>query len=272
MIQEAEVDPIRNFADALAVPGQVLGQVAVAFGAVIAEAFQHIQTHFFRTLEIRHSRHDLIESRNEVNAAPLGLQAPGLVIDPGEDRVHLFTGQFLVRTEHSFGLCPLLDRAADLPMCTLHPVAQADGFDPAVFVAGPGVHRHRVGIVQQDRAGLRDFADVFTKIQQGGNGPLGIHQAACTQRVADALIYPVLQGNIDVGLERFQAALPDHAEHIIGISEGLAPAGRRFHRRRQPVGRDVAPAKLRHHIHVMFGNIMEGKFGVGQLRHRQNIA
>ena len=74
---------------------------------------------------------------------------------------------------------------------------------------------------------------------------LGVHDAARAERVADALVHAVLQRDVDVGLERFQPALADHADDVVGVGDGAAPVGRRLDVRRQAVGLDVAPAKLR---------------------------
>ena len=68
----------------------------------------------------------------------------------------------------SFLACPVLDAARDLPVRALHAVAQADRLDAAVVVAGPGVHRHRVGVVQEQRIGLGDLADVPAEVEQRG--------------------------------------------------------------------------------------------------------
>ena len=61
------------------------------------------------------------------------------------------------------------EHARDLPPAVLHAVAEADGIDLAVFDRRPGVHRHRVGVVEQLGAGLADLADVPAEIEERRN-------------------------------------------------------------------------------------------------------
>ena len=106
---------------------------------------------------------------------------------------------------------PHFDNIFDLPVCALDPVAQADGSHAAVLVAGPRVHRHWIGVVQQQRLRLRHFFDVFAEVQHRRNAALGIQQAARAERVPDALVHAVLQRNVNIGLKRFQTALTNDA-------------------------------------------------------------
>ena len=85
-------------------------------------------------------------------------------------------------------LCPTLDATRDLPVAALDAVAQADGVHAAVLVAGPGIHGHRVAVVQEERIRAGQLADVAADVQQRGNGALAVHDAAGAERVADALI------------------------------------------------------------------------------------
>jgi hypothetical protein len=72
----------------------------------------------------------------------------------------------------------------------LDAVAQADRLHAAVDVGGPGEHGHRVGVVEQDRAGRGDLADVLAELEDRRDAALAVHHAARAQRVADALVDP----------------------------------------------------------------------------------
>ena len=156
-------------------------------------------------------------------------------------------------------------------MRALDPVAEADGLDAAVLVAGPGVHRHRVGVVQQKAPGLATSRMSLQKSSMAAIARWAYIRPPAQSVSPTHWSTPYFSGNVNVGLERFQAALPDHAQHIIGVGDRLPPVVVAVDRRRQPVGLNVPAAKLRHHVHVVRRNVMERKLRVGQLRHGQNI-
>ena len=60
------------------------------------------------------------------------------------------------------------------------------------------------------------------EVEQFDDRALGIHDAARAERVAYALIHPVLERDIDVELERFQPALADRRDDVVGVGDGLA--------------------------------------------------
>ena len=139
-----------------------------------------------------------------IDAVPLNLDEPGLVVQAGGNHMHIAAVQFGILREHPLLLGPHFHTFGDLPVSALHAVAQADGLDAAILVAGPGVHRHRVGVVEEQRAWFGHLADIFTEIQQGQDGALPVHDAAGAQRIAHALVYPVFEWDIDIRLEGFQ--------------------------------------------------------------------
>ena len=47
-------------------------------------------------------------------------------------------------------------------------VAEAERVDAAVLVARERVHRHRIGVVEEERSGLGDLADIAAEIEQCG--------------------------------------------------------------------------------------------------------
>ena len=205
----------------------------------------------------------LEQLRQHVDPAPLHLDEPGLVVQPGGDDVHVAAVQFrILRAAGPCCLAQRFDAVGDLPVRALHAVAQADRLHAAVLVAGPGVHRHRVGVVQEQRARFGDLADVLAEVEQRGDGALGVHDAARAERIAHALVDAVLQRDIDIELEGFQPALADHADHVIAVRDGRAAVEGREDLRRQPVGLDIALAQLGDHIQVALRDIREGKGGI----------
>ena len=87
-------------------------------------------------------------------------------------------------------------------------------FDLAVFERGPGVHRHGVGVVEEQRARLGQFADVLAEVEDDRDVALAVEDAAGADRVADALIDAVFERNVDVGREGLEAA-DAHAAHDV---------------------------------------------------------
>ena len=214
----------------------------------------------------------LQQPRRHVHPAPLHLDEPGLVVQPGRDDVHLPAVQRLVGTDQPFLLRPQLDAAGDLPVRALHAVAQADGLHAAVLVAGPGVHRHRVRVVQEEGVRLGDLADVLAEVEQFEDGALRVHDAAGAERVAHALIHAVLQRDVDVELERLQPALADRGDDVVAVGDGLAAVHGRDELGGHAAGFQIAAAQLAHHVQVALGNVHEGEDGIGELRHGDDVA
>ena len=69
---------------------------------------------------------------------------------------------------------------------------------PPYSIGGPGVHRHRVGVVEEQRAGLGDLADVLAEIEDHRDVALAVEDAAGADRVAHALVDAVLERDVDV--------------------------------------------------------------------------
>ena len=114
---------------------------------------------------------ELVEQDGEhVHAAPVDLDEPGLVVEPGGDDVHLVARHLVVLGDEPLALRPAVDAVGDLPVSALHAVAETDGAHAAVLVAGPGVHRHGVGVVEEEGAGFGDLADVLAEVEQLGDG------------------------------------------------------------------------------------------------------
>src|SRR6185312_5296884 len=136
------------------------------------------------------------------------INVPGLVVDAGADIVELIVGY----AQHP----------RDLLGAMLHAVAEADAVDLAVFERRPGVHRHRIGIVEEQRTRLGDLADVLAEIEDHRNVALAVEDAAGAQRIADALVDIVLERDVDVGREGFEAANAHAAHDVLRAADRLA--------------------------------------------------
>ena len=126
----------------------------------------------------------------------------------------------------------------DLLAAMLDAVAEADRIDLAVVDRRPGVHRHRVGVVQEARAGLGDLADVAAEIENDRDVALAVENAAGADRVADALVDAVFQRDLDVVPVGFEAADARAVDDVARAFERLPAVGRGGEPGRQPVGRD----------------------------------
>lgn len=111
------------------------------------------------------SRKQVVEYGDQVVFAPDGFETPGLMVDAGEGELDIFTVNLLFRPDQVLFARPVRDAVRNLMLRALHAVAEAHGLDFAVGVAGPGQHRHRVGVVEKQRAGLGDLADVLAEVQ-----------------------------------------------------------------------------------------------------------
>ena len=122
------------------------------------------------------------------------------MVDARADDVHvLHRDRNVVRRA---GLNPFIhqefDHVGKLLMPMLHAVTEANGRHFAIDVRRPRIHGVWVGIIQKQRVGLRDVADVFAKIENLRNIALAVHNPARANRIANALINPVFQRNIHI--------------------------------------------------------------------------
>ena len=254
-----EADPVADLARPLAVPGDVLAQVAVRLGGVVAEAAQHVDAHLLGLAVLGMAFVGGEQLAGHVLALVAELDVPGLVVDAGGDDVQLL----LCDAEH----------LRDLPVAALHAVAQADCLHPAVVVGGPGEHRHRVGVVEQSAPGLRHLADVPADAQDHRDAALAVHHAAGRQGIADALVDAVVQRNVDIGGERLDAADPHRAEHVASARYGFTAVGGGA----QPypvkaVGADVPLRQLADHVEVLPADVGQCHFERVEFRDGEKIA
>ena len=186
------------------------------------------------------------------------LDEPSLVVDAGRRDVQV------LRPLHAQHL-------RYLPRRVLHAVAEADHVE-AVVEGGPGVHRHRVRVVDEERPGLGHLLGVPAEVQHLGDVPLGVHDAPGADGVADALVDAVLERYVDVQREGLQPADPGAVDDVVRVGERLAPVGGRRHGGRQLVVANVLLAELGDKVQVPLGDVGEGEVGVLELWHRQDVA
>ena len=150
------------------------------------------------------------------------LEVPGLVVDARSDDVDVGLGD---APETRVVLGPAgIDVALEEPrkqmMAALNPVAEADGPDRGVIERRPGVHGHRVRVVEEHaiRAGVAfDLVDEF---EDHRHGALPVHQPAGADRVADALVDAYLSG-ISTSYGTLKAADTQRGvDHEVGTSGG----------------------------------------------------
>ena len=154
--------------------------MAVALGRIDAEALQHVDAQLFLLREDRMR----LEGRDQLVLADLAaveahIDKPGLVVDAGADEV-----EFAFLGAEDLG---------DLLAAMLDAVAKADRIDLAVFDRRPGVHRHRVGVVQELRARLGHLADILAEVEDDRDVALAVEDAAGADRIADALVDAIFQ-------------------------------------------------------------------------------
>ena len=101
-------------------------------------------------------------------------------------------------------------------------MAKSNGLYTAVLIARPGCHCVGIGIIQHNGSRLRYFPDVFAELQHLGDHSLSVHNPACAERIAYALVYPVLQWNLNIRLESFQTADPHTVDNVLRIPKRLS--------------------------------------------------
>ncbi len=190
-------------------------------------------------------------------AAKANIHEPGLVVDAGADVVEL--------------TLPGAENLRDLLGSVLDAMAEPDRVDLAVFDRRPAVHRHRIGIVQELRAGLCHLADVLAEIEDHRNVALAIKNAASTDRVADALIDAIFQRYPDIVGIGFEAADTHAADDIARALKCPAAVGGCRHPGGEFVGLHNPVEDRLDHREVVLAQIRQGKLDVAKLRHGKNV-
>ena len=111
------------------------------------------------------------------------------------------------------------------PCCT--PWQRPIVVDAAVVDRRPGVHRHRVGVVEQPRIRLSATSRMSRqKSSIDGIDALAVQDAAGADRVADALVDAVVQRDANVVCERFEPADAHAIDDIVRAFQRPPAVGR----------------------------------------------
>ncbi|MDG0792698.1 hypothetical protein OMP38_18810 [Cohnella ginsengisoli] len=163
------------------------------------------------------------------------------------------------------------ERFGDLLVAMLHAVAQADDPDAAGAPDGPRIHRHRVGIVEQQRV-RRELPHVLGDVEQHRDRAKREEYAAGAERVADALLDAVLERDLDVVAVRLETADASEADDVVGVLDRFALAGRRHDLNvRQAVRLEHALAQLGHHLERLRIDVHQPEFGIAEFGHRHQV-
>ena len=142
----------------------------------------------------------------------------------------------------------------------------------AIDRRGPRIHGIRVRVIEQQRMVVRHVPNIAAKLQNLRDIALAVHDAARANRVADALVNAVFQGNVHIHLKRFQAAYSGEIQHVIRALKPFAPVSRRRDFRGLPVGANVAFRQLRNLVLIALIDVNETKFGLFQFRNAKNVS
>ena len=121
----------------------------------------------------------------------------------------------------------LVDRDADhlgqLLVRVLHGVAEADRVgERRALPHRPREHRHRVGVVEQDRVRAQ-LGHVVRDVDEHGDRPQPAKHAPDPDCVADRLAQPVPLGDLEVAQRGVEAANLDLVDDVVGVVERRPP-------------------------------------------------
>ena len=259
---DAKIDPVLDLFRPLAIPGHIFAEVAVGLSRVVAEPHEHVDPNFLGGGELVVFLESFQKVGRHVLALPLDFGVPSLVVDAHADDVDVFLCQLGLVGKLPPSLQPTFQCVRYLPMAPLNSMTEADGVYSSVLVAGPGEHRHGVGVVEKEAVRGGDFADVFAEIEQDGDAALCIHDASGAEGVADALVDAVFERDVDIGLESFQAPNSDEGHSVVCVGKGSSSVQVGFDFGRDVCRFDIALYQLLYHREVVLVDVVESERGV----------
>ena len=254
----AHVDPAIDLVGALAVPGQIFAQVTVGLGGIDPEALEHVDAHLLLP-GVDRMRLEAGDQLVRLDLAALGadVDVPGLVVDAGADIIELA----VVDAEH----------LRDLVRTMLHAMAEAHHIDPAIHFGRPGIHRHGVGIVEEQGARLSYFPDILAEIKDYRNVALAIEDAAGADRIAHALVDAIFERDGNIARKGLEPAHPHTAHDVARPGDGRAPVGCRSDPGRQLVDRHNGLDDLPDHVQVIGVDIGQRKLAADEFGHLEQV-
>ena len=165
------------------------------------------------------------------------------------------------------------ERFGNLAPTVLNAVAEADRVDAAVVDRRPGVHRHRIGVIEKARAPrkLGDLANIPTELQDRADRTLAVHDAAGADRVADTLIDPIFQRNADVVGEGFKTADANAIDDIARAFQRLPTIGGGGDPGRQAADRHDPFENPPDHRQIVLIDVGQREFHALEFRHAENV-
>ena len=167
---------------------------------------------------------------------------------------------------------PVLDYARNLPVRPLHAVTETHGVYPPVVEHRPGIHRHRVGVVQEKRPLPRYLADVPAEIEDGRDVALPVHDPARAEGVPHALVHAILQRDVDVLCKRFEPPDARAVHHVVRPRERPATVTRRDDLGWKMVISKILLADPRDHLEVPRVDVGECELRIPKLRNNKDVA
>ena len=247
-----QVDPVFDLFRTFPIPGHILRKMAVGFCGIVAETFQHVDPYllFFPVFLMLFKAFQ--QFGDHVFSIMLYRNVPGLMIDAGTDDIQFFSGD-------SQDLC-------DLHLSMDLSVAQSYSLYSAVFVAGPGCHSVRIGIIQHDSSRLCHFPDILAEIQHFCDHSLAVHNTSGTQSISHTLIHAIFQWDLNVRLKGLQAADPDAVYNISGVFESLSSVCSGKNLYRDTVGVQIPLTQSPGLLQIILIDIRKGNFNVMKFR------
>ncbi len=222
----------------------------------VAEVPHHLDAHLLVHVVLRLLA-ALFEERIEVPALVLELQEPGHVVDAGAQEVDL-----LLRHIHIAG---------DQVQGRLDTVAEADVGHVRGLAERVAAHAHRVRVLEQNRLRLRHLIDVPRHIDQDGDRPQAPRDPAGAERVANALIDPVLERDLVIHLEGVHTAHLDQADDIVRVLDRLSAIEGGPDLRPEPILLHHALRERLHTTELRLGSTHQRVLRVLQRGRRQHV-
>ena len=193
---------------AFAVVGEVFAEVSAGFGDECAEVEHHVGADGFGDGEIGVAvSGECFESWVEVFAFGVAeFGEPGEMVDAAALPFHVFVGEAGVFGEE--------------PGCALDAMAEADVGEGAGSVGGEAHDGHGVGVVEDGDARAEFFA-VAEDGEPFGDGAEGFEETAGADGVSDALADAVLEGDVIVVADTFEATDFDAVDEVVGAFEKI---------------------------------------------------
>jgi hypothetical protein len=200
--------------------------------------------------------HYLAQARVEVIVAALEAKEPCLVIDARDQEVHFVVGHAELARQHAGRV--------------LHAVAEADSRD-AETIQVPAAHRHRVGVVDQERLGAQ-LRHVDSQAAIDRRRAKKAEDVARPERVANRLVESIAARNLDIESIGIETANLEGDDNMRCAVQGTAAVGRGLDPGRIAMVIDQLAGGAGGALQPVGVDIHQGDGGVAQLGEAQQIS